>query len=73
MEFDSPALRSTTMVLEGVKRPLMPKVPPVPKDQFDALLRRLANADPAKRQDIKTEAVKPGKIIPPVPKSQSER
>lgn len=45
----------------------------VQKKQFDALLRRLTNADPAKRQDIKTENKKPGKIIPPAPKPQPER
>jgi hypothetical protein len=45
----------------------------VDKDQFDDLLKRLAKADPAKRQDIKTDEVKPGKIIPPAPKPQSER
>jgi hypothetical protein len=31
----------------------------VDKDQFDALLQRLTNADPAKRQDLKTEDKKP--------------
>jgi hypothetical protein len=45
----------------------------VDKNQFDDLLKRLAKTDPAKRQDIKTEATKPGKIIPPTPKPQSER
>jgi hypothetical protein len=45
----------------------------VEKEQFDALLKRLTKADPAKRQDIKTDEVKPGKIIPPAPKPQSER
>jgi hypothetical protein len=45
----------------------------VDKDQFDTLLKRLTNADPAKRQDIKKDEVKPGKIIPPTPKPQSER
>jgi hypothetical protein len=45
----------------------------VDKRQFDALLKRLTKADPAKRQDIKTDEVKPGKIIPPAPKPQSER
>ena len=45
----------------------------VEKEQFDALLRRLTKADPAKRQDIKTDETKPGKIIPPAPKPQSER
>jgi hypothetical protein len=45
----------------------------VSKEQFDALLNRLTNADPAKRQDIKTDEIKPGKIIPPAPKPQSER
>ena len=45
----------------------------VEKDQFDALLKRLTKADPAKRQDIKTDEVKPGKIIPPTPKPQSDR
>ena len=45
----------------------------VDKKQFDALLKRLTKADPAKRQDIKTDKVKPGKIIPPAPKPQSER
>jgi hypothetical protein len=40
----------------------------VEKSQFDALLRRLTQSDPAKRQDIKTDAAKPGKIIPPTPK-----
>jgi hypothetical protein len=45
----------------------------VEKEQFDALLKRLTKADPAKRQDIKTDAVKPGKIIPPPPKPQSKR
>ncbi|HTF66484.1 MAG TPA: hypothetical protein VK638_27750 [Edaphobacter sp.] len=45
----------------------------VEKDKFDALLNRLTHADPAKRQNIKTDEVKPGKIIPPVPKPQSEQ
>jgi hypothetical protein len=45
----------------------------VEKQQFDALLKRLTKADPAKRRDIKTDDVKPGKIIPPAPKPQSER
>jgi hypothetical protein len=45
----------------------------VEKRQFDELLKRLTKADPAKRQDIKTDEVKPGKIIPPAPKPQSER
>jgi hypothetical protein len=45
----------------------------VDKGQFDDLLKRLTKADPAKRQDIKTDEVKPGKIIPPAPKPQSER
>jgi hypothetical protein len=44
----------------------------VDKTQFDSLLGRLVKADPAKRQDIKTDEVKPGKIIPPAPKPQSE-
>jgi hypothetical protein len=47
--------------------------PLVPKDKFDALLKRLTDADPAKRQDIKTKG-KAGKIIPPSePKPQSKR
>lgn len=45
----------------------------VNKEEFDSLLKRLTKADPAKRQDIKTDEVKPGKIIPPAPKPQSER
>jgi hypothetical protein len=45
----------------------------VEKEQFDRLLKRLTKANPAKRQDIKTNEVKPGKIIPPAPKPQSER
>jgi hypothetical protein len=45
----------------------------VEKEQFDALLKRLTKADPAKRQDIKTAGTKPGKIIPPAPKPQSSR
>jgi hypothetical protein len=46
----------------------------VEKKQFDALLKRLTDADPTKRRDIKTEG-KAGKIIPPQPqpKPQSER
>jgi hypothetical protein len=43
----------------------------VEKRQFDALLKRLTSANPAKRQDIKTKG-KAGKIIP-APKPQSER
>jgi hypothetical protein len=39
----------------------------VNKEQFDNLLKRLTKADPAKRQDIKTDETKPGKIIPPTP------
>jgi hypothetical protein len=42
----------------------------VEKEEFDALLNRLTKADPAKRQDIKTADVKPGKIIPPAPRPQ---
>jgi hypothetical protein len=45
----------------------------VDKNQFDDLLKRLTKADPAKRQDIKTDEIKPGRIIPPAPKPQSER
>jgi hypothetical protein len=45
----------------------------VDKNQFDALLKRLTKSDPAKRRDIKTDEVKPGKIIPPAPKPQAER
>ena len=45
----------------------------VEKEQFDALLKRLTKADPAKRQDIKTDEKKPSKIIPPAPKPQSGR
>ena len=44
----------------------------VEKEKFDALLERLTKAAPTKRQDVKTEG-KPGKIIPPAPKPQSER
>jgi hypothetical protein len=40
----------------------------VEKKQFDALLKRLTDANPANRQDIKKDEVKPGKIIPPAPK-----
>jgi hypothetical protein len=43
------------------------------KGKFDALLKRLTDANPAKRQDIKTKG-KAGKIIPPLdPKPQSGR
>jgi hypothetical protein len=45
----------------------------VESSNSNALLRRLTKADPAKRQDIKTDETKPGKIIPPAPKPQSER
>jgi hypothetical protein len=45
----------------------------VEKKKFDTLLKRLTNANPAKRQDIKTQG-KTGKIIPPLnPKPQSGR
>ena len=43
----------------------------VEKQQFDALLKRLTDANPAEWQDIKTQG-KTGKIIP-APKPQSER
>jgi hypothetical protein len=43
----------------------------VEKEKFDALLKRLTRADPAKRRDIKTDEVKPGKIIPPSPKPKA--
>ena len=45
----------------------------VNKEQFDSLLKRLTKADPAKRRDIKTDEIKPGKIIPPAPKPQSKQ
>jgi hypothetical protein len=35
------------------------------KEQLDTLLKRLTKANPAQPQDIKTEAPRPGKTIPP--------
>jgi hypothetical protein len=36
----------------------------VDKTQFDALLRKMVEAEPVKREDIKKPSTKPGSILP---------
>ncbi len=43
----------------------MPKRLKVEKTAFDRILRKLAHSTPVKRDEVKIDARKPAKVIPP--------
>lgn len=41
------------------------KVLKVDRAKFEGIVKRLIESDPVKREDVKVEKKKPGKLIPP--------